>query len=139
MPNLSCSGNFDAQGRPAGVLSPEAHDPAGREASKLRVPHDAIVRAPGLLPLLYKTSEFCTELCIPAKVLRGWLRLGLPFKRDGRVTFGSTAKRLMSGSRSIGLARRAGECSRVKGIASDAGEPYWLPMRSRSGMGESFS
>ena len=84
MPNLSASGSFDGQGRPAGVLCPEAHDLAGQEVVKVRVPHDGIVRAPGLLPMLYKTSELCTELCIPAKVLRGWLRLGLPFKRDGR-------------------------------------------------------
>jgi hypothetical protein len=42
------------------------------------------VRAPGLLRMLYKPSELCAELGIPARVLHTWLHLGLPHQRDGR-------------------------------------------------------
>ena len=49
-----------------------------------RIPHSVIVRAPGLLPMLYKTSELAEELDIPRSRLHNWVRDGLPCQRDGR-------------------------------------------------------
>jgi hypothetical protein len=49
-----------------------------------KIPHGVIVRAPGLLPMLYKPSELEQELGIPAFTVRGWLGKGLPHQRDNR-------------------------------------------------------
>jgi hypothetical protein len=47
-----------------------------------KIPHIAIVRAPGLLPMLYKVSELAQELDIPEFTLRDWLASGAPHERD---------------------------------------------------------
>ena len=52
--------------------------------STRKIPHCVIVRAPGLLPMLYKPSELEQELGIPAFTVRGWLSKGLPHQRDSR-------------------------------------------------------
>ena len=52
--------------------------------STRKIPHCVIVRAPGLLPMLYKPSELEQELDIPAFTVRGWLSKGLPHQRDSR-------------------------------------------------------
>jgi hypothetical protein len=49
-----------------------------------KIPHIAIVRAPGLLPMLYKVSELALELDIPERTLRDWLASGAPHERDER-------------------------------------------------------
>ena len=51
---------------------------------KTRLPHTVIVRAPGLLPMLYTPSELEQELHIPASTVREWLDKGLPHQRDAR-------------------------------------------------------
>src|SRR3972149_4839934 len=51
---------------------------------KTRLPHTVIVRAPGLLPMLYTPSELEQELHIPARTVREWLDKGLPHQRDAR-------------------------------------------------------
>jgi hypothetical protein len=40
---------------------------------KTRLSHTVIVRAPGLLPMLYTPSELERELRIPARTVREWL------------------------------------------------------------------
>ena len=51
---------------------------------KTRLPHTVIVRAPGLLPMLYTPSELEQELHIPARTVREWVDRGLPHQRDAR-------------------------------------------------------
>ena len=47
-------------------------------------PHSVIVKAPGLLPMLYKVSELAVELHLPERTLRDWLENGAPHNRDQR-------------------------------------------------------
>ena len=48
----------------------------------MKLPHIVIVKAPGLLPMLYKVSELAGELGIPERTLRDWLEAGAPHQRD---------------------------------------------------------
>jgi hypothetical protein len=48
----------------------------------INLPHCAIVRAPGLLPMQYKPSELAAALGIPDRTLRDWLTTGAPHQRD---------------------------------------------------------
>lgn len=48
-----------------------------------KLPHSVIVKAPGLLPMLYKPSEIAKDLGIPDRTLRDWLdKFGAPHQRD---------------------------------------------------------
>ena len=49
-----------------------------------KLPHGVIVRAPGLLPMLYSPRELSEDLQIPEGTLRDWLQAGAPHRRDGR-------------------------------------------------------
>ena len=49
-----------------------------------KFPHQVIVRAPGLLPMLYKVRELADDLGIPERTLRDWLKNGAPHHRDTR-------------------------------------------------------
>jgi len=49
-----------------------------------KFPHSVIVRAPGLLPMLYKVKELAEELGISPRTIREWVRRGVPHQRDGR-------------------------------------------------------
>ncbi len=49
-----------------------------------KIPHAAIVRAPGLLPMLYTTRELENELQIDHRRMMQWVRCGLPHYRDSR-------------------------------------------------------
>ena len=51
---------------------------------KLKLPHSTIVKAPTLLPMLYKVSELAFELELPERTLRDWLAGGAPHLRDSR-------------------------------------------------------
>jgi excisionase family DNA binding protein len=48
------------------------------------IPHSVIVRAPGLLPMLYKVRELAQELETSRRTIRRWARRGMPHERDGR-------------------------------------------------------
>ncbi len=50
----------------------------------LKLPHAVIVRAPGLLPMLYSPSEIEEELGIDARAVREWITRGLLHERDER-------------------------------------------------------
>ena len=50
----------------------------------IKLPHHVIVKAPGLLPMLYKPSELAIELGIPVSTLKDWLHCGAPHQRDDR-------------------------------------------------------
>ena len=47
-----------------------------------KLPHAVIVRAPGLLPMLYTVRELADELSMPERTLRDWLHHGAPHTRD---------------------------------------------------------
>jgi len=49
-----------------------------------KLPHLVIVRAPGLLPMLYTLAELGEELNLPESTLRDWLSAGAPHTRDAR-------------------------------------------------------
>ena len=51
---------------------------------KVRIPHSAIVRAAGLLPMHYSTGELSAELDVPKKTIILWVKYGLPHTRDKR-------------------------------------------------------
>jgi hypothetical protein len=57
---------------------------AKQPVQRLNLPHSVIVRAPGLLPMLYTLSELEEELGVPARTLHDWLARGMPHKRDAR-------------------------------------------------------
>jgi hypothetical protein len=58
--------------------------PAAIEPQRVTLPHSVIVRAPGLLPMLYRPSELAEELTVSAAVVRDWVEKGLPHHRDHR-------------------------------------------------------
>lgn len=66
---------------------PDAPSPSGARPSRpvvnrRKLPHSVIVRAPGLLPMRYKPSELGRALGVPAHVVRGWVKRGLPHERN---------------------------------------------------------
>ncbi len=54
---------------------------------RIKLPHAVIVKAPGLLPMLYTVRELADELSMPERTLRDWLLRGAPHTRDrlGRI------------------------------------------------------
>jgi hypothetical protein len=48
----------------------------------IRLPHSAIIKSPGLLPMLYTVSEMATALGVPERTLRDWLEVGAPHDRE---------------------------------------------------------
>lgn len=57
------------------------------DPQRLKFTHSMIVKSPGLLPMLYTPSELARALGMSASTMRGWLRYGLPYRRqaNGRV------------------------------------------------------
>ena len=49
---------------------------------RTKLPHAVIVKAPGLLPMLYTVRELADELSMPERTLRDWLHHGAPHTRD---------------------------------------------------------
>ena len=47
-----------------------------------KLPHTVIVKANGLLPMLYTVGELAGIFKIPESTLRGWLKVGVPHHRD---------------------------------------------------------
>jgi len=53
---------------------------------QVHLPHVVIVRARGLLPMLYTAAELAGDLGVPERTLRDWLAGGAPHRRDdGRI------------------------------------------------------
>ena len=52
--------------------------------ARIRLPHSAIVKSPGLLPMLYTVSEISAALDLVERTLRDWLSVGAPHSRDPR-------------------------------------------------------
>jgi len=51
---------------------------------RTKLPHNVIIKAPGLLPMLYTPREICEEMDIAESTLRDWLQIDVPHKRDNR-------------------------------------------------------
>ena len=51
---------------------------------RTKLPHNVIIKAPGLLPMLNTPREICEELGIAESTLRDWLQIDLPHQRDNR-------------------------------------------------------
>ena len=51
---------------------------------RTKLPHNVIIKAPGLLPMLYTPREICEELDIAESTLRDWLQIDVPHERDNR-------------------------------------------------------
>jgi hypothetical protein len=51
---------------------------------RTKLPHNVIIKAPGLLPMLYTPREICEELDIAESTLRDWLKIDVPHQRDNR-------------------------------------------------------
>lgn len=49
---------------------------------RIKLPHIVIVKAPGLLPMLYTVRELANELSMPERTLRDWLLHSAPHTRD---------------------------------------------------------
>jgi hypothetical protein len=45
---------------------------------RISLPHSVIVKAPGILPMLYTVSELAQELRTPERALQDWLAAGAP-------------------------------------------------------------
>ncbi len=60
------------QDNPKGSHAPAA-DAGISDAGYLRLPHSVIVRAPGLLPMLYRPSELAEELDVAPATVRDWV------------------------------------------------------------------
>jgi hypothetical protein len=50
----------------------------------MKLPQNVIVKAPGLLPMMYTLREIGQELDVPDSTLRGWIQAGAPHQRDNR-------------------------------------------------------
>ena len=48
----------------------------------IRLPHSAITKAPGLLPMLYTVAELARAIGVIERTLRDWLAHGAPHIRD---------------------------------------------------------
>ena len=51
---------------------------------RTKLPHNVIIKSPGLLPMLYTPREICEELDIAESTLRDWLQIDVPHQRDNR-------------------------------------------------------
>ena len=72
---------------------------------KHRLPHTVVVRAPGLLPMLYSPTELAEELHIPVHIVREWLNKGLLYRRDAATMSGLTVARWLPGWQQHVMAR----------------------------------
>jgi hypothetical protein len=52
--------------------------------SRIHLTHSVIVKAPGLLPMLYLPAELAGELGMPARTLYDWLQAGAQHTRDAQ-------------------------------------------------------
>ncbi|MBP9041272.1 MAG: helix-turn-helix domain-containing protein [Anaerolineaceae bacterium] len=54
-----------------------------QDNSNCRISRNVLIKAPGLLPMLYTPREIAEDLDVPETTLRDWLNHGAPHRRDG--------------------------------------------------------
>ena len=64
------------------IQQPRNGKPVNASHPRIRLTHSVIVKAPGLLPMLYMPAELAGELGMPARTLYDWLQAGVPHTRD---------------------------------------------------------
>lgn len=57
---------------------------SARRSKREKIPQAAIVRAPTLLPMMYRTDELAHDLCVERQTVIRWAQHGAPHRRDGR-------------------------------------------------------
>jgi hypothetical protein len=57
---------------------------ADSQLRNIKLPRMVVLRAPGLLPMLYSISELAKKFGVPYSTIRGWLDYGVPFEKDSR-------------------------------------------------------
>ena len=80
-------------------------------------PQLVIVRAPGLLPMLYTPRELEQELGIPSRTIRYWITKGMPFQKDEQgfiwingVEFAAWVEKVRTSRVRVRLARDEAYC-----------------------------
>jgi hypothetical protein len=53
-----------------------------QNSSNCRISRNVLIKAPGLLPMLYTPREIAEDLDVPETTLRDWLNHGAPHSRD---------------------------------------------------------
>ena len=53
-----------------------------QNTSNCRISRNVLIKAPGLLPMLYTPREIAEDLDVPETTLRDWLNHGAPHSRD---------------------------------------------------------
>ena len=74
-------------------------------STRFKVPHSVIVRAPGLLPMLYTPSELERELSVPARTIREWVDKGLSHQRDERGHIWLDGRQVAAWVKTLGRSR----------------------------------
>jgi hypothetical protein len=123
MAHFSSSPAIEVEGKPVGKMSSELTGEGMRGSKSIHMPHDAIVRAPGLLPMLYKPSELCEELGVPRRLLRLWLKLGLPHQRDGRCHIWVNGEELKGWLLAVHAARKPSRLRAGEGFCFRCAKP----------------
>jgi hypothetical protein len=100
------------------LAAADRHQKSGTCAN-VRLPHVVIVRASGLLPMLYRPAELAEDLGVSIRLVREWLRRDLPHQRDERGHFWIDGRKVATW---VDTARRSRPTSK---LADD--EAYCLP------------
>lgn len=87
------------------LVDPIEGNQVKQPVQRLKLPHSVIVRAPGLLPMLYTFSELEEELGVPARTLHDWLGRGLPHQRDARFRIWIDGRQLATWVQTVRAAR----------------------------------
>jgi hypothetical protein len=100
-----------------------------------RLPHAVIVRAPGLLPMLYAPSELAEELRISIHTIREWFKHGLPRQRDARGHNWIDGRRFANWVAELNHARSARSIGQAEAYCVRCRKPVRLidPVRSCQG------
>jgi hypothetical protein len=67
---------------PLPIQQPGNRKPVNASQPRFRLTHSVIVKAPGLLPMLYLPAELAGELGMPVRTLYDWLKAGAPHTQD---------------------------------------------------------
>ena len=94
--------------------------------SNIKLPHVVIVRAPGLLPMLYTLTELGEELDISVRTLREWLDRGVPHERDKRGHIWINGRQVAAWVQIVRQARRERKLSEGQAYCVNCRRPVEL-------------
>jgi hypothetical protein len=106
------------------IQQPGNRKPVNKSLPRVHLTHSVIVKAPGLLPMLYLPSELAGELGMPVRTLYDWLNAGAPHTRDAQGNLWIEGRGLPAGSqRTESHARTAKSCKTTRRTACAASRP----------------